>query len=322
MRAVTFFEKQVPVILAVLGFATVAITGITSASASAIQPEDLPAQMGADPAGSASYEFELPAPPAASARKRQARTSASRGRGGGGVTVPPVPEISDIYCVKLCVSRHEATPGAIVRLTGAGFDLVKKVVFPGKTRRMKVQYRARSSTAVRVEVPRGADDGRPFVVDSYGTKSNRAPSELQIVSKRRIPKEVFPVRGPHSYGSGGSRFGAGRPGHTHQGQDISAACGTKLVAVKRARVAYNDYQSAAGNYVVLSNKGDNTVFVYMHMIRPSKLKVGTIVNAGEPVGRVGTTGSSSGCHLHFEYWVGPWQTGGEPIDPLHYLKSL
>lgn len=103
---------------------------------------------------------------------------------------------------------------------------------------------------------------------------------------------------------------------------MGAACGTKLVSVRKGRVAYNAWQSAAGNYVVIKNSGTNTSFAYMHMKSRSKLKVGQAVGAGTPIGRVGNTGASSGCHLHFEYWIGPWQTGGKPIDPLRYLKSL
>jgi len=281
---------------------------------------------GATPRSAAGVEAEASTPdpmaqsPALAEELEGSRTSASRG--GGGVVISPSPQIKDAYCVKECVSVRKATPGATVRITGAYLDGVTRVVFPGKKKKMKVRYKAKSSTAVRVEVPRGADDGKPYVVDGSGAKSNRAPKELQIVSKASIPKEVFPVRGPFSYGSNGSRFGAGRPGHIHQGQDMSAACGTRLVAIKTARVAYNAYDNGAGNYLVLSNKGDNTSFVYMHMIRPGKPKVGQLVRAGEPIGRVGTTGTSSGCHLHFEYWIGPWQTGGKPIDPLPYLKSL
>jgi len=243
-------------------------------------------------------------------------------RGGGGLQIALDPEIKDAYCVRQCVSTRRATPGAIVRITGRNLDGAKKVVFPGRNKQIKTPVKARSATAVRVIVPRGADDGRPYVVSVGGKRSNRAPRELKIVPEAAIPEEVFPVRGPFSYGGSGSRFGAGRPGHIHQGQDLSAACGTRLVAIRKARVAYSTYQGAAGYYVVLDNKGDNTSFAYMHLIRQSKLEVGDLVSAGQPIGRVGDTGDSSGCHLHFEYWIGPWQTGGKPIDPLPYLKSL
>ena len=93
-------------------------------------------------------------------------------------------------------------------------------------------------------------------------------------------------------------------------------------ASRRGRVVYNEYHSLAGNYVVMKNAGSNTYFAYMHLTKPSKLKVGKVYDAGRTIGRVGETGDAVGCHLHFEYWVGPWQTGGRPIDPLPYLKSV
>ncbi|MGB0120815.1 MAG: M23 family metallopeptidase [Solirubrobacterales bacterium] len=260
------------------------------------------------------------APDAASAPAPEGAVTSARS--GGGLQIARDPEIDDAYCISKCVSTRRATPGATVRLTGRHLDGVRRVVFPGKKKNVKVRITARTSSAVRALVPKAADDGRPFVVSVGGKRSNRSPRDLRILPRRAIPKEVFPVRGPFSYGSSGSRFGAGRPGHKHQGQDLSASCGTKLVAIKNARVAYSTYHSAAGFYVVLANKGDNSSFVYMHLNRKSKLKVGDQVSAGQTVGWVGNTGDSSGCHLHFEYWVGPWQTGGKPIDPLPYLKSL
>ena len=101
-----------------------------------------------------------------------------------------------------------------------------------------------------------------------------------------------------------------------------AACGTRLVSVRQARVRYRAYQGAAGNYVVLHNIGTNTDFVYMHLVRPAPVRVGQVLDAGDTVGNVGATGDASGCHLHFEYWVGPWYGGGHPIDPLPFLKAL
>ena len=184
------------------------------------------------------------------------------------------------------------------------------------------RYIARTGRAVRVEVPRGADDGRPYAVDSSGNRSNRVPGTLEILPASAIPVEVFPVDGPVDFGSSGARFGAGRAGHSHQGQDVIASCGLPVLASRRGRVVYNEYHSLAGNYVVMKNAGSNTYFAYMHLTKPSKLKVGKVYDAGRTIGRVGETGDAVGCHLHFEYWVGPWQTGGHPIDPLPYLKSV
>lgn len=133
---------------------------------------------------------------------------------------------------------------------------------------------------------------------------------------------AFPILGAHNYGSSGSGFGAGRSGHTHQGQDVMAACGLPLVAARGGRVQVSTWDDAAGNYVVIDGKGTPYDFMYAHLAEPSPLKEGETVRTGQPIGVVGTTGSSSGCHLHFEMWSGPgWYEGGSPIDPVGYLQK-
>ena len=58
----------------------------------------------------------------------------------------------------------------------------------------------------------------------------------------------------------------------------------------------------------------------MHLAGPPPVAVGQPVLTGEYFAQVGNTGSSSGCHLHFEMWSGPgWYTGGSPFDPLPSL---
>lgn len=135
-----------------------------------------------------------------------------------------------------------------------------------------------------------------------------------------LREHVFPVRGPHDYGGAGSRFGAPRSGHRHKGQDVAAKAGTKIVAVHAGRVAARQYQAdGAGHYVVIHGR-DRSDSVYMHLIRRAIVRKGERVLAGEKIGEVGSTGGSSGPHLHFELWTPHWFDGGEPYDPLPKLK--
>jgi murein DD-endopeptidase MepM/ murein hydrolase activator NlpD len=133
---------------------------------------------------------------------------------------------------------------------------------------------------------------------------------------------AFPILGAHDYGGAAGRFGAGRFGHTHEGQDVMAACGTPLVAARGGRVQYSGYQAAAGNYLVIDGKGTGYDMAYMHLLEPSPLQEGMTVRTGQPIGVVGETGDATACHLHFEIWTAPgWYEGGSPIDPLPYLEA-
>jgi murein DD-endopeptidase MepM/ murein hydrolase activator NlpD len=132
---------------------------------------------------------------------------------------------------------------------------------------------------------------------------------------------AFPVLGSHDFGSAGAGFGAGRAGHTHQGQDVMADCGAPMVAARGGKVQLVEYHAAAGNYVVIDGKGTTLDFMYAHLLEPSPLQVGDPVRTGQPIGLVGDTGNAQGCHLHFEIWAAPgWYEGGSPVDPLPYLQ--
>jgi murein DD-endopeptidase MepM/ murein hydrolase activator NlpD len=133
---------------------------------------------------------------------------------------------------------------------------------------------------------------------------------------------AFPILGAHEISLDGGRFGAARSGHTHQGQDVLAICGTPLVAARGGIVQYAEYEANAGNYVVIDGKGTPNDFMYAHLAEPSPLQVGETVRTGQPIGIVGDTGDASACHLHFEIWGAPgWYEGGSPFDPLPALEK-
>ena len=146
-----------------------------------------------------------------------------------------------------------------------------------------------------------------------------------VASGQTQPFEIhlhaFPAPGTHNFGGAGSRFGAPRSGHIHQGQDVAASCGEGLYASETGLLKVNAYQaSGAGYYVVIDGGLTGTDFVYMHLQSAGTVPAGTTVYAGQPIGKVGSTGHSTGCHLHFERWSAPgWFVGGAPYDPLPEL---
>lgn len=182
----------------------------------------------------------------------------------------------------------------------------------------------------------GAVPGRTPV--RRGTRT-RAPSRRRATAPRRVAPVgpapapapdappvggLFPVQGSYTFGGEDARFGAGRPGHVHQGQDVVAASGTPLVSPVTGTVTWKSNQpGGAGIYLVIRGTADGRDYVFMHLLRGSvQVAQGDAVAAGQAIAQVGATGVASGPHLHFEIWVGGWQErGGAPIDPLPQLEA-
>jgi murein DD-endopeptidase MepM/ murein hydrolase activator NlpD len=133
---------------------------------------------------------------------------------------------------------------------------------------------------------------------------------------------VFPIRGEHDFGGSGAAFGAGRSGHSHQGHDVFADCGTRLVAARGGRVQFEQYHAAAGHYLVIDGDRSDVDYAYMHLAEPSPFQPGDRVFTGQRIGSVGDSGNAQGCHLHLELWSAPgWYDGGDPFDPLPALQA-
>ncbi|TDA69837.1 MAG: peptidase M23 [Clostridia bacterium] len=104
---------------------------------------------------------------------------------------------------------------------------------------------------------------------------------------------------------GGRRF--------HDGIDIDAPQGTRVIAAADGTVLLAGWYGGYGNAVVISHGGSITT-LYGHMSRIG-VSEGQRVTRGQEIGRVGTTGLSTGYHLHFGV-----RKNGEPINPWSYLK--
>lgn len=102
----------------------------------------------------------------------------------------------------------------------------------------------------------------------------------------------------------------------HRGQDFGAACGAPLFAVADGRVASARRQGGFGNYTVIDVGFRNGKFVSVGYAHQSRMVVsaGQRVKQGQVIGYVGTTGLSTGCHLHFQVYV-----DGGVVNPMTYL---
>lgn len=98
----------------------------------------------------------------------------------------------------------------------------------------------------------------------------------------------------------------------HRGVDLAAPLGTPVLAAAAGTVRFAGIHGGYGNFVEIDH-ADGTRTRYGHLSRID-VAVGAPVARGAVLGLMGSTGRSTGSHLHFEYWV-----GGTAVDPLRYL---
>ncbi len=100
----------------------------------------------------------------------------------------------------------------------------------------------------------------------------------------------------------------------HDGIDLAGKKGTLIYAAERGRVVYVGYKPRAGQVVVLEHpSGYRTIYAHLSDFLTVK---GIQVERGQPIGLMGSTGRSTGVHLHFSI-----REGGVPVDPRTYVGS-
>ncbi|MFK0041207.1 M23 family metallopeptidase [Paenarthrobacter sp. NPDC090517] len=105
----------------------------------------------------------------------------------------------------------------------------------------------------------------------------------------------------------------GGAGDFHRGQDFVAQCGTAVHAAATGKVTFAGWHEYGGGNRVVVDHGNGLETTYNHL-SSFTVKVGQTVNRGDTVALSGTTGASTGCHLHFEV-----QVNGEVVDPMGWL---
>jgi murein DD-endopeptidase MepM/ murein hydrolase activator NlpD len=268
--------------------------------------------------------------------------AASGANGNGGVAVgTPVKKRPDVAARPVLAAFRVAplvlTPGATpsvtfqVKARTRQVRLRLVVTWPGTTIPSRTIDLGRQpagaaqtvdlTTLADLALPEGTVSVRIAGRDTAGRLLQPA-AHLSRVQQIQVRAHAFPLRGTFSYGGPGAGFGAQRDGHTHQGQDLLAAEGTPVVAVRSGTIDYVQYQAGgAGYYIVLNADGEDYDYAYMHLKEGSTLvKQGDHVSTGQQIAAVGHTGDAQGDHLHFEVWQGAWYAGGQAIDPLPFLQ--
>ncbi len=111
------------------------------------------------------------------------------------------------------------------------------------------------------------------------------------------------------FGSGGRRWSSGR----HTGLDIAASTGTPIYASDAGRVTFSGWKGSYGKMVII-NHGNGYETYYGHC-SSLLVKTGDVVDRGDLIARVGSTGNSTGAHCHFEI-----RYNGSILNPEKYLK--
>ena len=148
------------------------------------------------------------------------------------------------------------------------------------------------------------------VATSYSSAGSSSVSTSRALSNKKVSLGVSLIK-PIS-GVLTSRYGY-RWGSTHTGIDIGASTGTSIKAAASGTVTFSGWKGSLGQLVVISH-GNGVQTYYGHC---SKLlvKAGTKVSQGQVIAKVGSTGRSTGPHLHFEIRV-----NGSSVNPLSYVS--
>jgi murein DD-endopeptidase MepM/ murein hydrolase activator NlpD len=149
-------------------------------------------------------------------------------------------------------------------------------------------------------------------------KMSRLETEMRaheaLLRERGYTPSIWPIVGKLESGFGGRRNPFGGSGYEfHSGQDIDAPHGTPVVAGASGMVTFAGWQNGYGQLVVIDHGGGlSTRYGHLSHI---DVDLGKVVTRGEFLGKVGSTGRSTGPHLHYEVRI-----NDEPVNPLQYLR--
>lgn len=183
-------------------------------------------------------------------------------------------------------------------------------------RAVRSGYQARSAALQPIAVSTMGAAG----LDTDTQRANRVLAALQEIDIYRIAVQRTPfampvhagVRQTSGFGYRRDPRGAGR--RMHQGVDWAGPSGTPILATASGVVTHAGRQSGFGNLVIIQHDfGIETYYAHLSSI---SVREGQRVSRGERIGGMGSTGRSTGVHLHYEIRV-----GGRPINPLTYIRA-
>ncbi|NSC24309.1 M23 family metallopeptidase [Streptomyces albus subsp. chlorinus] len=182
----------------------------------------------------------------------------------------------------------------------------------------KAETEAKEQAArAKAEAKRKADEAKRKAAAEKAQKAHEAKLKAARDAERaKLDQYVLPVEGSYvstGYKQGGGMWSSG----SHTGIDFHAGMNTPVRSVAAGEVVEAGNGGAYGNNIVIKHK-DGTYTQYGHL-NSIGVSVGQTVKAGQQIGLSGSTGNSSGPHLHFEARTGPEY--GSDMDPIAYLRQ-
>lgn len=158
-------------------------------------------------------------------------------------------------------------------------------------------------------------------MDQVAAELEASGSQLSVLESllfnRELDRNAMPSRSPvassyitSGFGGRADPFGGGR--QFHKGLDFDANTGDPVVAVADGVVSYSGRRAGYGNVVEVDH-GNGYVTRYAHNSRLA-VRVGDLVRVGQQIARAGSTGRSTGAHVHFEVWE-----NGRVVNPRKFL---
>ena len=182
-------------------------------------------------------------------------------------------------------------------------------------RQVRSGYQTRSASLMPISI------STTGTLDPNGdeARANSVLAALEEIDLYRVAMQRMPFAMPVSGARGSSAFGYRRDPITggrrmHTGEDFSGSHGTPIRATATGTVSFAGRQSGYGNMVIIQHEfGIETRYAHLSSIAVS---VGQRVSRGDRIGGMGSTGRSTGTHLHYEIRV-----GDRPINPMTYIRA-
>ena len=206
-----------------------------------------------------------------------------------------------------------------------------KTVRTNKQKKQLAMRNAKIRKAAYAEKLSDQEKSTQKELEQYEADKRAVTSQLSAIAAREAAKANYTLSAPSANGyifpvAGCSRANIRNKAYPsyrgHTGIDVSiGVSGRPVVAVKSGTVVISTaLRSSGGGYrsygeYVVINHHDGTMTLYAHMVAGSRtVSTGQSVSQGQKIGLVGSTGNSTGPHLHFEVRI-----GGHPVNPMPYL---